>query len=202
MKPKYSILFLLVAVIMTACETPCQRRMRIGGPEYYATFVYKFPEGKDLSQNVMILTSYHGEDDTVIYMHGYRPIPLHKGYYLDGPIITTKGGVKTFYYLTITYDDIDNGTAPSDWKENWRDYVIPCMTRYGVYCAYEELWYRGYLSCEDYRESELYNEDITLQTPIMEDVHVDTNILNQWIDENNLIQPRMYGGPMHGGANI
>lgn len=201
MKRRYLYLLLLGAVAMTACETPCQRRFRIGGPDYCATFVYKFPEGKDLSQNVMILTRYQGRD-TVIFMQGYRPIPLHNGYYLDGPILSPSRGIEPFYYLTITYDEIDNGTAPIDWKEHWQDYVIPCTNRYNIYCAYEELWYRGYMSCEDYRESELYNENITLPTPIIEDVHIDTNILNQWIDENNLILPRMFGGWMQGGANL
>lgn len=201
MKIQRLTFLLLIALVMVACETPCQRSFRIDGPDYYATYVYKFPEGKDLSQNVMILTRYQGRD-TVVFMQGYRPIPLHKGYYLDGPILAPMGSAPTFYYLTITYDEVDNGTAPSDWMEHWQDYVIPCTNRYNIYCAYEEFYYRGFMACEDYRESGLYNEDITLATPIIEDVHTDTNILNQWIDENKLYMPYMYGGPMQGGANI
>ena len=196
---KYIILLLIsITLVMTACETPCQRRYRIDGADWYSAFVYKFPEGRDLSNNVMVYKI--PMVDSVRYIPGYRPIPLRDGYYLDGPIAKT-GGEPEFYYLTITYDEIESGTAPDDWIEHWKDYLIPCW-RYPsyMYCAYSEFYFIGYCDCPDeecgFRHQVPYNEAIILETPIVEDIHIDTSIINQWILENDLCSPHMLGGPI------
>jgi len=182
---KYYFLIGLLAIFFSSCESRCMQETRIDGYKYYSCFVYKFREGMDLSNNVMIMV----RGNNVIYEHGYRPIPLHDGYYLDGPIRRATY-VEPFYYLSFTYDDIENGTAPANWESHWRDYLIPCWVDGATYDPYENFCYYGYCECPDepcgYRHQIPYNESITLHTPIMEDIHIDTNILNYKIDNNLL----------------
>ena len=189
---------ILVVFVLSACESKCERQMRIDGPSYACTFVYKFPEGRDLSNNIMITVRYDGRDTLFeSFYEGYRPIPLHNGYYMDGPISKQTGSLD-YYYLTITYDDIEQGTVPPEWKSHWKEYIVPCWRVTNIYCPYDEVYCNEFCDCDDepcgYLHSELYNEDITLHTPIVEDIHIDTNILNQWIDNEKIIF-HMSGGP-------
>lgn len=181
---KYVILS-LISILLFSCESPCERSARIDGPAFAATFVYNFPEGKDLSNNVMVLYSY-GKD--IEYVEGYRPIPLHKGFYLDGPIPQVLGDAADIFYMNFTYEELENGDVPSDWKENWKNYLVPCSSRSNNYFPWEILCYMPYSPCSDGLTTTevLRNDTIFLHTPLPIDVHVDTNILNKWIDNDEL----------------
>lgn len=210
MNTRFCLISIAVIAVftMTACESRCQREMRIDGPSYVSTFVYKFPEGQDLSNNVMIYASLtpsvEGSDlEFRDYIHGYRPIPLHDGYFLDGPIPKLPDSW-SIYYMSFTYDDLDRGNVPEDWKTNLKNYIVPCWIN-ANYTPFAELYSYAFCDCDDepcgYRRSELYNENYTLETPIMEDVHIDTNLLNLWID-NGELHSHMDGGPQYRGAAI
>lgn len=191
MKKILFIVVVSVVLLLSSCESPCERNDRIYGSEFYATYVYKFPEDRDLSKNVMVMSSNF---DTVDFIPGYRPIPLHGGYYLDGPV-PANFYAGEIYYLDFTYDELENGMVPDDWKEHWKEHIVDCWTPQNLYIPWEgHAWCRGYSHCRPVEPySDLYNEGITLPTPIYVDVHVDTNILNRWIDNDSLDYHFIFG---------
>lgn len=94
-------------------------------------YVYKFELGKDYSKNVCVNASDPPSIQTFI------PCKLHDGYYWGGNLqfgpVSEKWDTSSIddilyiwdvYYLSFTYDDVANDRAPSDWQENWRNYVI------------------------------------------------------------------------------
>lgn len=53
---------------------------------------------------------------------------LHNGYYLFvDPINYTQ-----WAYMPFTYDDLDNGNVPRDWKQNWEQYYDTIHNPYEV----------------------------------------------------------------------
>lgn len=101
------------------CEEP---------PGTYA-YIYKFHEGADYS-NYQSVAYYNPETDHMLSyppVTGYRPIPLHNGYYVGGNLKLTDGGEYTVshtVYLSFTLDDVQNGDVPDDWMENYYSYII------------------------------------------------------------------------------
>lgn len=191
MKKGFLLMFVIgvFCLFLASCEPLCKRKDHLQGPAYYATYVYKFKEGHDYSQNVMVMAL----GDQMYFNPGYRPIPLHDGYYLDGPLLQMEDVSPTIYYLDFTYDDITNGTAPVDWQSNWEKHIIPCWNRWNNYAPYDWGRCRGYSWCGDIPSEDLYNDTIILETPFFVDTHIDTNILNSWIDNNSLNEHFMYG---------
>ena len=172
------------AVLFASCyESPCDRNMRISSPEYYSLYVYKFREGKDYSNNVVLISNT--DDSTAYYISGFAPIKLHGGYYLGGNIPKLINPRGMIHYLTLTYSDLETGNVPDDWLEHWKDYRIMPEE-----CVFEWFYCYGRCSCDDagcyYTRTKFYNRHITLDVPVEDDIHTDTAILNNRIDNNNL----------------
>ena len=178
--------FVFSFLLLVACESPCDRKMHIDGPEYSSLYIYKFQEGKDYSDHVIIISPLREEDSSAYYITGYKPIKLHGGYYLGGNIPALRGPEDMIHYLTLTYSDLENGNAPEDWFNHWWDYrIIP------EECIFERFYYRGRCHCMDarcyYKNDSLYNFRIRLKVPIIDDVHTDTAKINKMIEKNCLI---------------
>lgn len=146
-------------------------------PIVYA-YIYKFYEGTDYS-NYQCVAYYTPETDHMLSyppLTGYRPIPLHNGYYVGGNLKLTDGGDYTAshaVYLSFTLDDIQNGNVPDDWMENYYPYII-----------------------EDNPFAEFYEWNETANLPIPsygcdnypDEMCIDTALLNMLIDNGELSQ--------------
>lgn len=118
---KNLVIIMLMSLTLHGCD--------IYGCSDSYVYLYKFEE-EDYANNVCV--------DFLGSMVPYVPCKLHNGYYYGGsvgypiPVEETCIGydygkwswVWDVYYLSFTYDDINAGRAPSDWLENWRNYVI------------------------------------------------------------------------------
>ena len=109
-------------------------------------YLYKF-EGEDYANNVCV--DGRGRTGELV------PCKLHNGYYYGGNVgVPEPDGINVMsdgygkwtwlwdvYYLSFTYDDMDAGRAPADWRENWRNYVI-------AHTPYAEV-YTGPWNCSE-----------------------------------------------------
>lgn len=185
-------MFMSVLFILTvSCKPPCNG---FDEPEYTSLYIYKFMEGKDYSNHVIVIGSLQEGDTSAYYITGYEPIKLHGGYYLGGNIPSLPGpGNDNIHYLTLTYSDLESGNVPEDWFDHWWDYrILP------EECVHEWVLYFGRSRCKNsqwyYKNSAVYNPQITLHVPVTDDVHTDTSLINKLIDEDRLIGYGLGGG--------
>ncbi len=182
-------IFLCAILFLCSCnesESDCDRKYRLGGPEYCSLYVYKFKEGKDYSNNVIVISPLREGDSSAFYITGYEPIRLHGGYYLGGNIPALHTPVDMIHYLTLTYSDLENGNIEENWFDHWWDYrILP------EECVHEWFYYYGRCSCDDaqcnYRNSPFYNSNITLNVPVEDDAHTDTTLINTMIDKDSVL---------------
>ena len=176
-----------ILFLVSCGESPrdCDREFRLNGPEYCSLYIYKFKDGKDYSDNVIVISPLREWDSSAYYITGYEPIKLHGGYYLGGNIPKLHNPQAEIHYLTLTYSDIENGNVPDNWIDHWWDYRIMPEE-----CIHEWFYYRGRCSCDDaqcnYRNSPFYNPGITLHMPVEDDIHTDTALINKMIDGDSL----------------
>ena len=181
---KWGLLLCSIWFFCSCKESTCDTAYRSGGPEYCSMYVYKFMEGKDYSDHVIVISPLRKGDSSAYYITGYEPIKLHGGYYLGGNIPALHDP-EMIYYLTFTYSDLESGNVEEEWLDHWWDYRILPQE-----CIFEWFYYYGRCSCVDarcnYRNSPYYNPNVELHVPIVDDVHTDTSLINAMIDGNNL----------------
>ena len=149
-------------------------------------YVYKFEDGKDYSNNVCV------HPRLPLSYQIYVPCKLHDGYYWGGNVDFGPSGsiwdttarddyvyIWDVYYLSFTYDDVAKGRAPSDWQENWRNYVI-------AHTPFAEI-YAGPWHCFGFKNpaSKFRRGDSTMKK-YDQTYRLDTTKVNKLIDKGKL----------------
>lgn len=104
------LLFFLIGLIVSSC---CIGAKMDGAQPLVSLF--RFSPGKDYSNHIWV--NWRG------YIIGgeHRPIALDSGYYVVDYVSYPR---EDSYFLTFTFDDLENNRIPEDWHSHWRDYVL------------------------------------------------------------------------------
>ena len=166
MKAKTIIVAMVLASCLFAgCEAPCP--LFGNDSDVYPASIVKFREGQDMSNN---LYAYFYQGHLRSYMD-YRPIALSNGYYL----MHTIGEIDTIQmaFLSCTYDDLEAGLLPEDWKDHWQDYYDTVRNPYKeIYEIYGSTCNKNNYGIPFYCSS------------CSNTFHIDTTMLNRMLEEN------------------
>lgn len=147
-----------------------------GAVSYPYLYVFKYVGEEDLSHHVEIVDN---NQPLPIFLDSAEciPIKLHQNFFLN-----LSHSINYEYnkarLLTITIDDIIEGNAPNNWKENWENYVMdgnPYKTFYicpASLCKYSEFYYK----------------DLPFYRDGSGEKGIDTNIINNMIDNGTLFE--------------
>lgn len=162
-------------LMLTGCDV-CRRE-----PSYPAFSIAKYKEGMDYSEYVRVLeSSDHFDKD----FSAPPPIQLHKNYYLEQfypghKFIGSRYDGAWYYrvyFLRIKWDEIES--APSDWKQHWKDYVFANDT---VYLEYYQC-IAADSPCDEGLD-QFYTAPFRCPSC---NYGIDTNILNRMIDKGTV----------------
>ena len=157
----------LASCLFAGCEAPCP--LFGNDSDIYPASIVKFIEEQDMSNNVYVYF-YRGRGPVSSYME-YRPIALHKGYYL----LHTIGAIDTadMAFLSSTYDDLEGGLLPEDWQAHWQDYYDTIHNPFmGVYYIHGSSCNKNNMGIPFYCNS------------CSSTFHIDTTMLNWMLEED------------------
>ena len=166
-------------LLLQSCEKKwCEGKWWNNEDYFYMCNVYKFADGYDFSNNIAVYSN-----GVIASNQETRPIKLHDGYYLGG--LKVVAGLEWIFYLTLTYDDLYNGNMPDDLDETWEQYVVTDESNGSMFIKpYSEAYYYLANRCPCYPN---YYENFPAYCGGCNITqHLDTNILNEWIDSGTL----------------